>query len=39
MKNLVSLKNISSNQFFSNFITYNVAFTEFLPKECETKFP
>ena len=36
MKNLVSPKNISSNQLFSNFFK-NVTFTNFLPKMCETK--
>ena len=33
VKNLVSPKNISSNQLFSK----NVTFTKFLPKICETK--
>ena len=37
MKNLVSPKNISSNQLFSNFYSKNVTFTKFLPKMCETK--
>ena len=36
-KNLVSPKNISSNQLFSNFFSKNATFTKFLPKMCETK--
>ena len=36
-KNLVSPKNISSNQLFSKFFSRNVTFTKFLPKMCETK--
>ena len=32
MKNLVSPKNISSNQLFSNFYSKKVSFTKFLPK-------
>ena len=31
-------KNISSNQLFSDFVSKNVIFTEFLPKKCESKF-
>ena len=36
-KNLVSPKNISWNQLFSNFYSKNVTFKTFLPKICETK--
>ena len=32
-------KNISSNQLFSDFISKCVAFTKFLPKKRESKFP
>ena len=39
MKNLLPPKNISSNQLFSKFFSKNVAFTKFLPKKCESKFP
>ena len=39
MKNLLSPKNISSNQLFSNFFSKNGAFTKFLPKKRESKFP
>ena len=35
MKNLVSPKNISSNQLFSNLFSKNVAFTKFLSKKCD----
>ena len=38
MKNILSPKNISSNQLFSNFFGKNVAFTKFLPKKSESKF-
>ena len=34
MKNLVSPKNISSNQLFSNFYSKNVTFTRFLREKC-----
>ena len=37
LKNLLSPKNISSNQLFSKFFSRNVTFTKFLPKMCETK--
>ena len=33
------LKNISSKQLFSNFFSKNGAFTKFLPKNSESKFP
>ena len=39
MKNLLSPKNISSNQLFSNFISKTVVLTKFLPKKCESKIP
>ena len=39
MKNLLSLKRISSNQLFSNFFSKTAAFTKFLPKLRESKFP
>ena len=34
MKNLLSLKKISSNQLFSNFFSKTVTFTKFLQKIC-----
>ena len=37
MKNLVSPKNISSNQLFSIFYSKNITFTKFLPKMRESK--
>ena len=37
MKNLVSPKNISSNQLFSDFFSKNVTFKKFLAKMCETR--
>ena len=39
MKDLLKLKQISSNQLFSNFFSKNFIFTKFLPKMCDSKFP
>ena len=36
-KNLVSSKQISSNQLYSNFFSKNVIFTKILPKMCDTE--
>ena len=38
MKNLLSLKKISSNQSFSNFVSKTITFTKFLPKMRESEF-
>ena len=37
-RNLLSLKNVSSNQLFSDFFSKFVVFTKFLPKKRESKF-
>ena len=38
MKNLLSSKNISSNQPFSNFFSKNIAFTNFCQKSVRVNF-